>query len=126
MYRIVLLTMFGEKKVIFNMAIHSARVSPIWSKISNRSRIERNKVREDRTTHFARVLFVDSNTVIVKISKIDSKGGDVLIVDRGFTDVTKLLNERGIKTPMPHSVNKSVKQHSTEEANESRLVTKVR
>ena len=27
---------------------------------------------------------------------------DVLIVDRGFRDVTELLNECGIKTAMPH------------------------
>ena len=52
--------------------------------------------------------------------------GDVLIVDRGFRDVTELLNDCGIKTEMPHFLKKSDKQHSTEEANESRLVTKVR
>ena len=52
--------------------------------------------------------------------------GDVLIVDRGFRDVTELLNECGIKTEMPHFLQKSEKQHTTEEANESRLVTKVR
>lgn len=52
--------------------------------------------------------------------------GDVLIVDRGFRDATDLLNDCGIKTEMPHFLKKSDKQHSTEEANESRLVTKVR
>ena len=52
--------------------------------------------------------------------------GDVLIFDRGFRDVTDLLNDCGIKTEMPHFLKKSKKQHSTEEANESRLVTKVR
>ena len=51
---------------------------------------------------------------------------DVLIAERGFGDVTELLNDCGIKTAMPHFLNKSEKQHSTEEANESRLVTKVR
>ena len=49
--------------------------------------------------------------------------GDVLIVDRRFRDVTELLNECGIKTAMSHFLNKSEKQYSTEEANDSRLVT---
>ena len=52
--------------------------------------------------------------------------GDVLIADRGFGDVTELLNECGIKTAMPHFLNKSEKQHSDEKASESRLVTKDR
>ena len=52
--------------------------------------------------------------------------GDVHIVDRGFRDVTELLNDCGIKTEMPHFLKKSDKQHSTEEASEFRLVTKVR
>ena len=34
---------------------------------------------------------------------------DVLIVDRGFRDVTELLNECGIKTAMPHFLNKPEK-----------------
>ena len=56
--------------------------------------------------------------------------GDVLIVDRGFRNVIDLLNECDIKTEMPHFLKKKSekpeKQHSTEKANESRLVTKVR
>ena len=52
--------------------------------------------------------------------------GDVLVVDRGFRDVADLLEECGIKTHMPHFIGKSQKALSTEEANETRLVTKVR
>ena len=51
---------------------------------------------------------------------------DVLVVDRGFRDVIDLLSDKGIQTEMPHFLQKTEKQHSTEEANESRLVTKVR
>ena len=52
--------------------------------------------------------------------------GDVLVVDRGFRDVADLLKDFGIKSHMPHFLTKSQKQLSTEEANETRLVTKVR
>ncbi|MCG7879800.1 MAG: transposase family protein, partial [Candidatus Thiodiazotropha endolucinida] len=51
---------------------------------------------------------------------------DVLIVDRGFRDAIDILKDFGINSHMPHFLNKSQKQHTTEEANESRLVTKVR
>lgn len=51
---------------------------------------------------------------------------DVLVVDRGFRDVTELLNDAGIKTEMPFFLPKGQKQHTHTEANESRLVTKVR
>ena len=50
----------------------------------------------------------------------------MLVVDRGFRDVADLLEECGIKTHMPHFIGKSQKALSTEEANETRLVTKVR
>ena len=52
--------------------------------------------------------------------------GDVLVVDRDFRDITELLKEFGIKSYMPHFLSKSQKQLSPEEANETRLVTKVR
>ena len=52
--------------------------------------------------------------------------GDVLVVGRGFRDVADLLEDFGIKSHMPHFLTKSQKQLSTEEANETRLVTKVR
>lgn len=51
---------------------------------------------------------------------------DVLVVDRGFRDAVDILKDFGINAQMPHFLNKSQKQHTTEEANESRLVTKVR
>ena len=52
--------------------------------------------------------------------------GDVLVVDRCFRDVADLLEDFGIKSRMSHFLTKSQKQLSTEEANETRLVTKVR
>ena len=51
---------------------------------------------------------------------------DVLVVDRGFRDAVDILKKFGISARMPHFLNKSQKQHTTEEANEPRLVTKVR
>ena len=49
-----------------------------------------------------------------------------MVVDRGFRDAVGILKDFGINAQMPHFLNKSPKQHTTEEANESRLVTKVR
>ena len=51
---------------------------------------------------------------------------DVLVVDSGFRDAVDILKDFGINAQMPHFLNKSQKQHTTEETNESRLVTKVR
>ena len=50
---------------------------------------------------------------------------DVFIVDRGFRDSLALLEELGIQAEMPAFMNKGEKQMSTENANASRLVTKV-
>ncbi|KAJ8314676.1 hypothetical protein KUTeg_006826, partial [Tegillarca granosa] len=51
---------------------------------------------------------------------------DVMVVDRGFRDAVNYLQENGFKVEMPSYLSKGHKQHSTEEANLSRLVTKVR
>ncbi|XP_069130365.1 uncharacterized protein [Argopecten irradians] len=51
---------------------------------------------------------------------------DVLIVDRGFRDLVEFLGEIGIESHMPAFLLKGQKQHSSEEANTSRLVTKIR
>ena len=48
------------------------------------------------------------------------------MVDNVFRDASEVLKEFGINSHMPHFFNKSQKQHSTEEANEGRLVTNVR
>ena len=52
--------------------------------------------------------------------------GGLFIVDRGFRNSIALLESIGFRTEMPDYLNKGQKQHSTEEANHSRLVTKVR
>ena len=52
--------------------------------------------------------------------------GDIMTCDRGFRDVIKTLCELGCEVKSPAYLNKSQNQHSTTEANESRLVTKVR
>lgn len=51
--------------------------------------------------------------------------GDVLLVDRGFRDCLQLLTNMGLNVKMPHLINKSdnKKQFSTEQANQTRLVT---
>ena len=50
---------------------------------------------------------------------------DIFIVDRGFRDLLELLEDLGIKVEMPSFMIKGQKQMSVDEANLSRLVTKV-
>lgn len=54
------------------------------------------------------------------------KEDDILIVDRGFRDSARVLSELGINMEMPSFLQKGQKQYSTKEANNSRLITKVR
>jgi hypothetical protein len=55
------------------------------------------------------------------------KEGDILVVDRGFRDALSFLkNKYKLETMMPRLLNKNQKQFTTEEANESRLCTKIR
>ena len=51
---------------------------------------------------------------------------DLCIVDRGFRDVVEFLEERGLCVQMPVYLKKGSKQLSTEDANTSRLITKIR
>lgn len=51
---------------------------------------------------------------------------DLCIVDRGFRDVVEFLEERGLSVKMPVYLKKGSKQHTTEDANASRLITKIR
>ncbi|XP_062589596.1 uncharacterized protein LOC134251226 isoform X2 [Saccostrea cucullata] len=51
---------------------------------------------------------------------------DVFIVDRGFRDSLTLLEDLGLLSAMPAFMKKGEKQMSTEDANTSRLVTKIR
>ena len=50
---------------------------------------------------------------------------DIFVVDRGFRDSLELLDDLGIKAQMPSFLTKGQKQMTTDEANASRLVTKV-
>lgn len=50
---------------------------------------------------------------------------DIFIVDRGFRDAVEYLEGIGLKVEMPSYLTKGKKQHTVEEANLSRLVTKV-
>lgn len=50
---------------------------------------------------------------------------DILIVDRGFRDSAGVLADLGIQMEMPSFLQKGHKQHKTEDANSSRLITKV-
>ena len=50
---------------------------------------------------------------------------DIMIVDRGFRDSAGVLSNLGIQMQMPSFLQKGQSQHTTEEANSSRLVTKV-
>lgn len=51
------------------------------------------------------------------------KEDDILIVDRGFRDSAGVLSELGINMEMPSFLQKGQKQHTTKEANNSRLIT---
>lgn len=51
---------------------------------------------------------------------------DILIVDRGFRDSTRTLESLGLNVKMPSSANKIGGQLTNEQANDSRLVTKLR
>jgi hypothetical protein len=53
------------------------------------------------------------------------KEDDIFVVDRGFRDSESLLQDIGIRMEMPAFLQKGQKQLTTEEANSSRLVTKV-
>lgn len=50
---------------------------------------------------------------------------DILIVDRGFRDSAGVLADLGIQMEMPSFLQRGHKQHTTEDANSSRLITKV-
>ena len=54
------------------------------------------------------------------------KDGDVQIVDRGFRDVAAEFEEMGYDIKMPGFLDKNSRQFTSEEANETRLVTKCR
>ncbi|CAC5387643.1 unnamed protein product [Mytilus coruscus] len=51
---------------------------------------------------------------------------DIFVLDRGFRDAIPLLEDLGIQAEMPRFLKKGDKQFSTEDANMSRLVTKIR
>ncbi|XP_052284368.1 uncharacterized protein LOC127880908 isoform X1 [Dreissena polymorpha] len=52
--------------------------------------------------------------------------GDVVVVDRGFRDASTVLEELGVTMQMPSFMRKGSTQHTSEESNKSRLVTKIR
>ncbi|CAC5408648.1 unnamed protein product [Mytilus coruscus] len=54
------------------------------------------------------------------------KKDDILILDRGFRDALEFLHACGFQTESPAFLPKSAKQFSTEDANLSRPVTKIR
>lgn len=54
------------------------------------------------------------------------KENDAFVVDRGFRDAVDFLEEARFHVKMPCYLPKGAKQHSSEEANMSRLITKVR
>ena len=51
---------------------------------------------------------------------------DTMVVDRGFRDIIDTFEQLGYEAYMPSYLQKNQTQHTTEEANNARLVTKVR
>ena len=49
----------------------------------------------------------------------------MVVVDRGFRDASTVLKELGVTMQMPSFMRKGSTQHTSEESNKSRLVTKV-
>ena len=54
------------------------------------------------------------------------KNDDLFIMDRGFRDILDYLDSIGIEAKMPAYLEKNKKQHDDLEANEFRLITKIR
>ncbi|XP_029158004.1 uncharacterized protein LOC114930409 [Nylanderia fulva] len=54
------------------------------------------------------------------------QNGDIFIVDRGYRDAIPLLEAMGITHRMPCLLERDQRQFTTEQANESRIVTKTR
>ena len=52
--------------------------------------------------------------------------GNIVVIDRGFRDSLPLLDSLVYKTYMPKFLNKKQTQFTTSEANETRVITKVR
>lgn len=52
--------------------------------------------------------------------------GDIIIVDRGYRDAIELLIRLGIQHKMPALIQPGERQLSTEDANDSRIITKTR
>ncbi|XP_053405404.1 uncharacterized protein LOC128558951 [Mercenaria mercenaria] len=73
----------------------------------------------------ARILTHMMQTNVEEIKSFVAEN-DVFIVDRGFRDSLAMLEDMGIHAEMPAFMQKGQKQMTTEDANTSRLVTKVR
>ena len=69
----------------------------------------------------AKNMFINNEQDILKWLHQD----DVVVVDRGFRDAIRTINNLGYTVQMPDFLN-GKKQMSTQEANHSRCVTKVR
>ncbi|XP_053378556.1 uncharacterized protein LOC123541039 [Mercenaria mercenaria] len=54
------------------------------------------------------------------------KEKDIIVVDRGFRDSVSLLEDLGLRAEMPAFMTKGAKQMPTDDANSSRMVTKIR
>ena len=76
----------------------------------------------------------NNDAQLMKNIIIHNKGGtndwlrltDILVLDHDFRDCIPLLENLDHKTHMPKSINKSQKQFSTEQVNDTRIATKVR
>ena len=54
------------------------------------------------------------------------QNGDIVLVDRGYRDVIPFLNRLGISYKMPALLERGQHQLTTEQANDSRIITKMR
>ena len=70
----------------------------------------------------AYILHYNASSFILRISVTVN----LSCVFRGFRDVIDLITDKIIRAEMSHVLKRSKKQHRTQDANGSRLVTKVR
>ncbi|CAG2221696.1 unnamed protein product [Mytilus edulis] len=148
----ILGTLFSLKSYNIRRVVHSALESLIKSFVSSFlgfNQMSHSVFAQSHTTPTAKTLFTGNNEdtavlildgtyIYIQKSSYHKfqkktynikqwiKDDDVLVVDRGFRDAQAFLESLNLKVEMPCFIKKGQKQHTTEEANSSRLITKVR
>ncbi|XP_062610716.1 uncharacterized protein LOC134272508 [Saccostrea cucullata] len=116
----LLAVLFSLKKSQIQRSIHAAKNALIQDYVPKNlgfQHIDHDTFAQQHTTPLAKTLFTSgtSNSAVL-----------IMDVDRGFRDSVDFLTSCGLQVEMPCFLRKGSNQHCTEEANLSRLITKVR